>query len=111
MKVIVNNLIPFKGFLAVCLYPFVFVRKEHYESFTTTVLQHESIHAEQQKELLVVLFLLCYVLEWLFRLLFTKDRFSHKAYRNTSFEKEAYAHQDDKGYLEKRKHFAQWRKI
>lgn len=111
MKVIVNNLIPFRGFLAMCTYPFIFVRKEHYESFTPAVLQHERIHAEQQKELLVVLFLLCYGFEWLFMLLFSKERFSHKAYRNISFEKEAYEHQADKGYLEKRKHFAQWRKI
>lgn len=109
MKQIVNNLIPFKGYKAVCLWPFIFVRKG--ATYTKTDDNHERIHAEQQKELLVVFFLLCYVFEWLFRVLFTKDRFSHQAYRNISFEKEAYAHQAEQGYLEKRKHFAQWRKI
>ena len=91
-----------------CLCPFIFVRKGTIYSKIDD--NHERIHAEQQKELLVVGFLLCYVFEWLFMFLFTKDRFSHKAYRNISFEEEAYAHQAEQGYLEKRKHFAQWRK-
>ena len=109
MKQIVNSIIPFKGYKAMCLWPFIFVRKG--TTYSKIDYNHERIHAEQQKELLVVGFLLCYVFEWLFRFLFTKDRFSHQAYRNISFEKEAYAHQAEQGYLEKRKHFAQWRKI
>ena len=108
MKQIVNNIIPFKGFAAINICGILFVRKKQ---TSEVLLRHEEIHTKQMQELLYLFFYVAYLFEWLFRLLFTKDSLSHQAYRNTSFEKEAYAHQDDKGYLEKRKHFAQWRKI
>lgn len=57
------------------------------------------------KELLYLFFYLCYLVEWLVRIPMPGD-----AYRNISFEKEAYDKQDDPGYIEGRKHFAQWRK-
>lgn len=63
------------------------------------------------QELLYVFFYLTYCLECVYRILFTKDSFSQQDYRNISFEKEAYAHQEEAGYLQKRKYFAQWRKI
>lgn len=108
MKQIVNNLIPFKRFAAINICGILFVRKKQ---TSETLLQHEEIHTKQMQELLYLFFYLAYLFEWLCRFLFTKDRFSHRAYRNISFEKEAYAHQAEQGYLEKRKHFAQWRKI
>ena len=37
--------------------------------------------------------------------------FSHKAYRNISFEKEAYNNEKDLNYIKNRKIFAQWRKV
>lgn len=109
MKQIVNNLIPFKGFAAINICGILFVRNKRITN--EVVLRHEEIHTKQMQELLYLFFYLAYLFEWLFRLLFTKDRFSHRAYRNISFEKEAYAHQAEQDYLEKRKHFAQWRKI
>lgn len=108
MKQIVNNVIPFKGFAAINICGILFVRKKQTSEI---LLQHEEIHTKQMQELLYLFFYITYLFEWLFRLLFTKDCFSHQAYRNISFEKEAYARQADKGYLEKRKHFAQWRKF
>lgn len=108
MKQIVNNIIPFKGFAAINICGILFVRNKQTSEI---LLQHEEIHTKQMRELLYLFFYIAYLLEWVFRFLFTKDRFSHKAYRNISFEKEAYSHQSEKGYLEKRKHFAQWRKI
>jgi len=108
MKQIVNNILPVKGFAAINICGILFVREKQ----TSKVLfQHETIHTKQMQELLYVFFYLAYGLEWAYRLLFTKDRFSHQAYRNISFEKEAYSRQAEAGYLEKRKHFAQWRKI
>lgn len=63
-------------------------------------LNHEKIHTAQIKELWYVFFYLWYVIEWLIRL-FMKGN----AYRNISFEREAYANQNDLNYLKSRKRF------
>lgn len=106
MKVIYNKIIPFKGFKAINLFGFLFARKPLLE----IDINHETIHTEQMKELLYIGFYIIYFFEWLWRLLFTKDRFTHSAYRNISFEKEAYEHQHDLDYLKSRKSYAMWRK-
>lgn len=103
MKTIVNQWIPTKGFCAINLFGVLFIRSEVKEISRIT-LNHEEIHTAQMKELGYVLFYLIYVVEWLVRLFK-----SGNAYRNISFEKEAYTHQYDIAYLSKRKHFAQWR--
>jgi len=59
------------------------------------------------QELLYIPFYIIYLIEWFIKLFIYKS--SHKAYRNISFEKEAYKHEDTPNYLETRKHFAQWR--
>ena len=88
-----------KSYLAICLFGLVFsVRPLNAVEFN-----HERIHAAQQRELLYLPFFLWYVLEWLVLLMKYRDR--EKAYRNIRFEKEAYNHQDDLGYLKKRRHF------
>ena len=69
-------------------------------------VRHESIHWEQQKELLIVFFWLWYVLEWLLRLLCYWD--FNKAYRKISFEQEAYFHDELLYYLEQREKYY-WR--
>lgn len=66
-------------------------------------MTHEFIHIKQWRELLYVGFLLWYVLEWLVRLI--QYRNFDNAYRNISFEREAYANQDDLSYLKNRKRF------
>lgn len=71
------------------------------------VINHERIHDAQQKELLYIPFYLLYVLEWLFRLL--QFRNAQKAYRNISFEREAYKHGNDLTYLSRRKRGAWWK--
>jgi len=60
------------------------------------------------KELLYLPFYIIYLFEWLFLLFKYFD--SRKAYKNISFEKEAYTYEEDLGYLKRRKHFAQWRR-
>ena len=57
------------------------------------------------KELLYIGFYIAYLFEWLFKVLF-KYPFSHKAYRDISFEREAYRYEEDLGYLNRRKHYA-----
>lgn len=85
MKIIYNNIIPFKGFIAINLFGVLFVRKDAVISEQT--INHEKIHTAQMKEMLYIFFYLWYIIEWLIRL-FMKGN----AYRNISFEKEAYNH-------------------
>ena len=72
------------------------------------VINHERIHTQQQKELLFIPFYILYILEWLFRLL--QYRSPHEAYKNISFEREAYNHGHDLLYLPKRKPYS-WTKF
>ncbi len=102
--VIVNKIIPPKGFLAINLFGLIFSKRE----LTDIEKNHEAIHTAQMRELLYIGFYILYVLEWLQKVIVydtLKD-----AYRNLSFEKEAYKHQNDLEYLKTRKHFAEWRK-
>ena len=87
MKQVVNNLIQFKGFAAINICGAIFVRNKQTSEI---LLQHEEIHTKQMQELLYLFFYLAYLLEWIFMVLFTKDRFSYHAYKNVSFEKEVY---------------------
>lgn len=72
------------------------------------VVNHERIHTAQMKELLFIPFYILYVLEWLLRLI--QYRNLHKAYLNISFEREAYRHGHDLGYLKRRRRYASFRK-
>ncbi len=86
----------------ITLYPFVLFRKE--TKLSGRLLNHEKIHLKQQVEMLVIFFYLWYVLEFLVR--FAQYLQFTKAYYNISFEREAYCHESNKNYLEKRKWFA-----
>lgn len=108
MKIIYNNIIPFKGYIAMNLFGFLFVRKDLKDKLNSIVINHEAIHLEQMKELLYIFFYIIYLLEWLYKVLF-KYPFSKKAYKNISFEKEAYTYEEDFGYLRRRKHFSMWK--
>lgn len=99
MNIVRNNIIPFKGFLAINLFGILFVRGDSYIS--SQVINHEKIHTAQMRELLYIPFYLWYVLEWIIRL-FMKGN----AYRNISFEREAYTNEKDSDYLSNRNHFA-----
>lgn len=125
MRVIYNNKIPFKGFIAMCFYPFILVRYDKKALFDDTTTRHELIHANQQQEMYVAgfvlsLFLLLlglsfwsllaipvyfywYGIEWLIRWAYYRNR--DTAYKNISFEREAYAKDDDVVYLDSRKPF------
>ncbi len=68
------------------------------------MMNHERIHHRQQLELFILPFYVWYVLEWVFRWIYYKDR--KRAYREISFEREAYAHDGDEKYLDYRKFWA-----
>ena len=107
MKVIYNNIIPFKGFLAINLFGVIFARKK-YKPVDVSTINHESIHTAQMKELLYIGFYIWYGIEWIIRLIIDKD--STIAYYNIKFEKEAYSHESDINYLKNRKHY-NWIKL
>lgn len=96
MKIIYNNLIPFKGFTAINLFGILFVRKG--VKVSEEMINHEAIHTVQMKEMLYVFFYVWYVIEWIVRLFKNGD-----AYRNISFEREAYANENNRDYLTNRK--------
>ena len=127
LKKIYTEHFPKKGFTALTIIPFVFVRKDRMCYFTAKAERHETTHALQQIELCVVglvlaiasliggfglwsllflpLFFWLYGLEWLIKLPFCKFD-TLRAYMSISTEQEAYEHQQEVYYNEVRKHFA-----
>lgn len=106
MKIVYNRFIPFKGFLAINLFGVLFVRKKEDGSnlaLSWKTVNHEAIHTEQMKELGYVFFYILYFIEQLFRVLLPPYS---TAYRDISFEREAYQNEDNPDYLKTRKHYS-----
>ena len=101
MKIVRTSILPFHGFSAINLLGILFVHHGVYLS--NELINHERIHTAQQRELLFVFFYIIYIREWLVRLPMRGN-----AYRNISFEREAYSNQRNLGYLKSRQLFA-WR--
>lgn len=106
MKIIYNNLIPFKGFKCINLFGILFVRNGFV--MKDKDLNHESIHTAQMKELWYVGFYLLYFIEFLIKLILNFN--FHKAYRDISFEKEAYQNEDNLDYLLTRRDY-EWKNL
>ncbi len=87
------------GYLGITLFPFVFVKYSNLKE-NTYFLNHERIHLRQQMELLVIPFFIWYGLEFVLRYIQYGNWSS--AYRNISFEREAYANEKDLNYLKTR---------
>lgn len=111
MKIVQNRFsdwILARGFAALTVWPFVFVRTD--TEPTRQLLTHEEIHARQQLEMLWLPFFVWYGAEWLVRLCI--DR--RTAYRRIAFEQEAYRNDWNPDYLAERKrygwikHIKQW---
>ena len=83
---------------AITLFPFVLIGSR--TRLTRRLVVHERIHLLQQLEMLIIPFYLCYLLEYLVRLLHYRS--GHKAYRNISFEREAYDQDANFSYLKQR---------
>ena len=134
MKVITikNDIIPFDGYMAITIWPFIFVKRKAWGRFNEKEKRHELIHCHQQIETHVVSLMLLvllasfglfswwwvltfplvyfafYGLEYLVRLVIYGFN-GREAYRNISFEQEAYLNESDMTYLINRKLFASWR--
>lgn len=99
MFLIVSKYLIPKGYRGMTVFPFVIVRTKKEAGFAV-LMHHEKIHIRQQLELLVLPFFVWYGLEYLVRMVQYKDK--NKAYRNISFEREAYANEKDLIYLKTR---------
>jgi hypothetical protein len=91
-----------KGYRGLTVFPFVFV-KLWVDKGNMIFINHEKIHLRQQLELLVLPFFIWYFVEYLVRLVQYKN--ADLAYRNISFEREAYANELNLDYLKKRSFF------
>lgn len=139
MKIVKNKISDFilwKGYSAITIWPFIFVRSD--KEIDDELINHEKIHGRQQLEMALIGFYLWYVVEWVVRLIafgfssfkvrktkrfvywsntnkcyITTDwiRYSWRvgrkyAYRYISFEREAVNNESSTDYLEKRQWFA-----
>jgi hypothetical protein len=96
--IVTKYLIP-KGYRGLTIFPFVLI-KYRSDQNNLVLMNHEKIHLRQQLELLFLPFFIWYLLEYFFRLFQYKN--ANLAYRNISFEREAYANESDLNYLGKR---------
>jgi len=74
-------------------WPFIFIASK--TVIDDTLINHERIHLRQQLEMLILPFYVWYLIA-----------LHRKGYWNISFEKEAYANENDLTYLKKRRIFA-----
>lgn len=100
MPIVVNKYLIGRKFVGLTLWPFIIVKDSRLKEDATFV-NHEQIHLNQQRELLVLPFYIWYVLEYFIRWIQYRD--ANLAYRNISFEREAYFNEDDLFYLKYRK--------
>ena len=99
MIVLVNRYLLRKNFLGITLWPVIILKKKELR-LDTVFINHEKIHLQQQIELLILVFYLWYIIEYIIRIIQYKNR--KEAYRNISFEREAYSNEKDLDYLKKR---------
>lgn len=93
----------YKNYVGLSLWPFIFLKSGTLKE-DDILINHERIHLRQQQELFILPFYLLYLLEWMFRTVWYLD--SYRAYQNISFEREAYAMEQELDYLSRRKSFS-----
>lgn len=90
---------PSRNYSAINLFGVFFVHPD--VAVTRRLINHESIHTAQMRELLFLPFYIIYLIEWFIKL-FCKGN----AYFNLSFEREAYQNEGNYDYLKQRRHYA-----
>ncbi|GAB2595570.1 hypothetical protein [Spirosoma areae] len=98
--------IPSLGPDGMALFPFILVRQPNP---SPTLLNHERIHLRQQAEFGIFAFYIWYVLEYMIRRF--QYRTHYQAYRNISFEREAFANDQNLTYLKNRPFWRFWRYV
>ena len=89
------------------IFPFIFLKNKSFAN-NLTLINHEIIHLKQQLELLILPFYIAYLFHYVINLIIYKNHYL--AYMNIVFEKEAYQHEKDLDYLNKRPLFA-WSRL
>lgn len=97
--ILISKYIVPKGFIGITLFPFMIFRHKSLK-WNKILINHEKIHLKQQLELLIIPFYIIYILEFSLRLIHYKNW--HLAYKNISFEREAYMNEKDLNYLKSR---------
>lgn len=107
----------------ISLFPFVILRERYlgkdplvnkytnrfWKDKAKRIINHETIHFQQQLELLIIPFYIIYVMEYIIKslLLFSIK----KGYMAISFEREAYDNDDNLEYLKTRKRYSWIKRI
>lgn len=121
IKIFVNKLIPFPGYIAMAFFNMIFWRKEYEyyltdgrrKSYVNRVVNHEGIHTCQMRDFCKwlpiggTIFYIVYGLEWIGRLFVNGPK---KAYERISFEQEAYDNENNMNYKNERERFANFKK-
>lgn len=100
MITIKNKWFPFGKYIAINICGILFTKRELDE----VMINHESIHTKQMLEMLIIGFYLWYVIEYVIIRVFHKTQ--HSAYKDISFEEEAYDNQHDLNYIKTRKYYS-----
>ncbi|MUP44461.1 hypothetical protein E0K83_01720 [Gramella sp. BOM4] len=103
MILVVNKILLSGRFKGISLWPFVILENKELKQ-NKLFINHEKIHLRQQLEMLLIFFYLWYAIEFLVRFVDCGDWML--AYRNISFEREAYRRENDLAYLKKRPFWA-----
>lgn len=101
MKIILTDRFPFGRYATINIFGVLFTKTPY---LSREVILHEQIHTAQMKEMLFIFFYIWYACEYLFIRLFHKKQ--HDAYKDVSFEEEAYNNMSNRQYLFVRKHYA-----
>ena len=97
--IVLKKLVP-KGYSGITIFPFVFFTHSSLLQ-NKNLINHEKIHIRQQIELLVIVFFIWYFLEFFYK--WFKYKNAHLAYKNISFEREAYQNDSNYDYLQEKK--------
>ncbi|MEH6408490.1 MAG: hypothetical protein V7767_14525 [Leeuwenhoekiella sp.] len=103
MPLIVSKTLIAKGYTGFACWPFIIARDKNLKN-DPIFINHERIHLKQQLELLIIPFYFWYGLEFIVRYFQYKN--AYKAYRNISFEREAYTKETSLSYLKIRKNWS-----
>lgn len=107
MKIVYNTWFPFGGYSTFNFFGILFTKQKE---LTPKSINHERIHTKQMVELAYIGFYIWYGLEYLaIRLLRLGEGGQHGAYKDVSFEEEAYNNEDNLDYIKTRKHYSWWK--
>lgn len=92
----------YRNYVGLSLWPFIILKNTELKQ-DLVLINHEKIHLQQQKELLIIPFYFLYFIEWIVRSVLCLD--FYKGYQNISFEREAYYNEKNLNYLAQREAF------